>query len=463
MIIKFEVENYLSFKDKAIFDLTAADITEFPDNVYESDDTGFLKSSILYGANSSGKSNLFRAMLFFNELIQYSQKQLDNDSIIPRITYLLDEKYYKKPTYMSITVLCEDDIIYEYSALFDNNHIIEEELNRFNDDTEEYDKVFKREDSEVHYEGFGNKKNNDMFSELVKSFLRRNSLFLSVLYSSNMQDPDVMRFFSEINEHRFLRVRSDFDMIMLGKPMRGRELHRTRAVARRMENRKTTGDMAYIEKINCIIKAADVDIVRIDSQKIKELEDENVVRTRLVSEHKTINENGEEKIVAFNTEEFESDGTKGLIGLAPDLVDIIDNNGVIIFDEMDTSFHPLLTQMIVKLINSKKSNKKGQLIFSAHDISLIDNYSNIFRRDQIYFCEKINSSSHIYSLYDIKGSNKKTIRKDENFARNYIRGKYKAIPIVKDIDEAFFETCKKNTENMSIFDYGDDDGKKEKI
>ena len=51
---------------------------------------------------------------------------------------------------------------------------------------------------------------------------------------------------------------------------------------------------------------------------------------------------------------------------------------------------------------------------------------DLFRRDQIYFSEKNdNGSSEYYSLLEIKN-----IKKDDNIRRNYLSGKYGAIPFL---------------------------------
>jgi hypothetical protein len=64
------------------------------------------------------------------------------------------------------------------------------------------------------------------------------------------------------------------------------------------------------------------------------------------------------------------------------------------------------------------------------------------RRDQIYFIEKDPiSASHLYSLAEFKletsEDDKKTPRNDESFEKNYIRGRYGAIPFLGDLDRLF--------------------------
>ncbi len=94
-----------------------------------------------------------------------------------------------------------------------------------------------------------------------------------------------------------------------------------------------------------------------------------------------------------------------------------------------------LQEKIVELYQNVNIKSKAQLIFTTHNTALLD--SDLFRRDQIYFIEKNRyGSSLLYSLYDYK------IRKDAAFEKNYLIGKFGAIPIVSDISEIFGENFK---------------------
>ena len=109
--------------------------------------------------------------------------------------------------------------------------------------------------------------------------------------------------------------------------------------------------------------------------------------------------------------------------LSPFIYSAIKNNEVLVIDEFDAKFHPLITQKIIELFNSKE-NKGAQLIFVTHDTNLLS--SSLLRRDQIDFVEKDKyGASHLYSLAEIKG-----VRKDASFEKDYIHGKYGAIPFL---------------------------------
>lgn len=71
MLIKFSVENFLSFADKQTLDLTAIKTLKerLIENTFSVNEEKLLKSAVIYGANASGKSNLINAINFFAQFI----------------------------------------------------------------------------------------------------------------------------------------------------------------------------------------------------------------------------------------------------------------------------------------------------------------------------------------------------------------------------------------------------------
>ena len=104
---------------------------------------------------------------------------------------------------------------------------------------------------------------------------------------------------------------------------------------------------------------------------------------------------------------------------------------ILVIDELDARLHPILTIEIVRLFNSKRSNpNNAQLIFATHDTNLLN--AMIFRRDQIWFAEKDNEeATDIYSLVQYKLPKGK-VRNDASFVKNYIQGRYGAVPFPGD-------------------------------
>ena len=140
-------------------------------------------------------------------------------------------------------------------------------------------------------------------------------------------------------------------------------------------------------------------------------------------------------------EKMESEGTQKIIALCGPLFDVLTNGYVLLLDEIDARLHPLLTHAIVRLFHSSETNpKNAQLICATHDTNLLDR--SLFRRDQIYFTEKDRGATKLYSLAEFKPTGKsRAVRSDASFERNYIEGRYGAIPYLGDLRELFAQTA----------------------
>ena len=97
-----------------------------------------------------------------------------------------------------------------------------------------------------------------------------------------------------------------------------------------------------------------------------------------------------------------------------------------IMDELDNSMHPFMAELIIKLFNDTRVNKKNaQLIFSTHNINLMS--SEYFRRDQIWFTEKNNGVTTLYSLNDF---DKNKVKPQSPFNQWYAEGRFGAVPAI---------------------------------
>lgn len=141
--------------------------------------------------------------------------------------------------------------------------------------------------------------------------------------------------------------------------------------------------------------------------------------------------------IEFDIDEKESDGTKKLFNMAGPIVDAIKKGKSIFIDELDSQLHPLLTRKIVDLFNCPETNPNGaQLIFTTHDTNMLS--KKILRRDQVVFVEKDNKSmTRITPMMSIKMENGSKPRTDSNYEKNYLEGRYGAIPYFK----KDFEEC----------------------
>jgi hypothetical protein len=136
--------------------------------------------------------------------------------------------------------------------------------------------------------------------------------------------------------------------------------------------------------------------------------------------------------VKFDLGVDESEGTKKLFALSGPFLDTLKNGNVLVVDELDSKLHPLLIKFLVSLFNSVENNpKNAQLIFVSHNTNLFNR--SVFRRDQIWLAEKNKyGATELYSLVEYK------VRNDASFEKDYMSGKYGAIPFTNQ-DEALLE------------------------
>jgi AAA15 family ATPase/GTPase len=108
----------------------------------------------------------------------------------------------------------------------------------------------------------------------------------------------------------------------------------------------------------------------------------------------------------------------------------LQNGSLLVFDEFDCKLHPLITAYIIQLFNNPKANTgHGQLIFATHDSNLLS--AKCLRRDEVWFVEKDKQeASDLYSLVEFKDADGVKVRNDRSFEKDYIKGRYGAIPYV---------------------------------
>jgi hypothetical protein len=140
--------------------------------------------------------------------------------------------------------------------------------------------------------------------------------------------------------------------------------------------------------------------------------------------------------VEFDLEFQESSGTNKIFDLLGPVFDTLLTGQLLVVDELDAKLHPLLTKALVALFNSEENNpNNAQLVFATHDTNLLT-YGN-FRRDQIYFVEKDQEgATSLYSLAEYKEDGA-PVRKDRSFEKDYVQGRYGAIPYVGDFSKLF--------------------------
>jgi AAA15 family ATPase/GTPase len=121
---------------------------------------------------------------------------------------------------------------------------------------------------------------------------------------------------------------------------------------------------------------------------------------------------------------FDSTGTKKIIALSSYIIEALEKGRILIIDELDSSIHFKLARAIVSMFNNEL-NRNAQLIFSVHDINLMD-CKKLFRKEQIWFIHKDEEGVYLYSLSDFTASD--GVRDTTNIIEKYKKGFLGAVP-----------------------------------
>lgn len=419
MLIYFSCANYLSFKDEVTLNMLAsAPVKEFQDdNIFQADRYKLLKSAVIYGANASGKSNLIKAMSKMVQIIDNSAKNLQANETLGIEEFKLNSETIGKPSKFEICFFV-NDIKYRYGFEADNDTIKSEWL--FYSKKIKETPLFLREGDDIEvYSKFEG-------GQGLEERTRNNALFLSVC--------------AQFNVKTALKILDFFFCLNIVSGIHD-ELYKDLSVSMLLDKNENKNS------VKSFIAEADMNILSIIAEKEtvskehlpedmpQEIKDRLTGKelTSVSSVHNVYDAEGEivdKKIFPFNKNE--SEGTKKFFHLSGPIIDTLKNGKMLVIDEIDARLHPLLTKQIVKLFNSKETNPaNAQLIVVSHDTNLLG--SGFLRRDQIWFTEKdYSEATDLYSMVEYKLPSQKKVRNDAAYQKNYIDGRYGAIPFIGD-------------------------------
>lgn len=426
MLLDFSVENYKSFLKKAQFSMTPApkqhglDYSILMEKVGRRNVKG-LCSSVIYGPNASGKTNIIGAMDVLRSIVlrgnirnaeeqNSPNKAAYNLELIPN--NLIDEV---KPVVFKLSFV-ENKMKFDYELslllgmFLDNTYkrTIKEEKLSINDEL-----VFERTDK-VKLGDFKKIRKyipsqSEMKFYLANSFADQ-SLLDDELFLSNGFKLLISPYLSKIIRDWF----SEKFMVIY----RADAIQLIRKFSDPQKNtvfvEKTTNEAAKIFGIN--------------SNSIAYIAgDEGEAKLCSVFQDK----NNKESAKAVFAEVFESFGTIRFINMFPLVLRAIATGGTLVVDEFDASIHPMALMSIINVFHNDDINKKhAQLIFNTHNPIFLN--SNIFRRDEIKFVEKDDDTllSEVYSLSDFGTSGESGVRKGDDYMKNYFISQYGAIKTI---------------------------------
>ena len=421
MLIEFNVTNFLSFKNRATFSMMASnDDTLAETNVIESGKHRLVRSAVVYGANASGKSNLLEAFSFMRKMVLNSSKDTQANEAIDVDPFLLSTECDGKPSGFEV-LFVHDGIPYRYGFEVDQKGVRSEWL---------FSRPTTKEGSHFTREGAHIKVNPDWFKEGkgLETRTRENALFLSVCAQFNGElATALLSWFQNLRTmHGFARIGFyNATIDRLKKPE-----HKARVLELTKVADRGITDFDLQQKT---ITMQDLPKEMPDEMK-KDIIKNHAGIVELKTTHRKVDGNNKDVGgVVFDLDEDESAGTQKLVKLSGPLLETLETGKILIVDELDARLHPLLTRLIVSLFNSPTNRSNAQLIFASHDTTLLT--PKLFRRDQVWFTEKDQyGATDLYSLVELKG-----VRNAAAFGKDYIQGKYGAIPFIGDPKWLFCE------------------------
>ncbi|MBQ9416468.1 MAG: ATP-binding protein [Clostridia bacterium] len=419
MLLQFNFKNYKSFRDDTTLDLTATKISEFNNHVISIANERVLPVAAIFGANASGKSNVQEAFRYMATYVLQSLNYGGDESFSKKkkseffkpTPFLFDSD--SRAAESSFEVYFNDSEengakTYNYGFTVNNNGVCEEWLNcKSKTSRGNYKKIFYRNGNELDLSGIPSKS-----QENIRLALEKETLIVSLGAKLKITKLKYIRDWFINNNF------ADF-----GQPIENYFLSQLIPDGFAEDENVRKNVVEYFASFDSSIIGFNVEVIKTD-------EDEENNHLRIDAIHKMIDSDQTASIPLQN----ESAGTLKMFALYPVLQDALSTGGVLFIDDLNARLHPLLVRtFIITFLNPEINTKNAQLIFTSHDSWQLN--GNMLRRDEIWFTEKdADGVSTLYSLADFIDENGTKIRKDENYERNYLLGKYGAIPSLKYFD-----------------------------
>lgn len=413
MLIQFNFKNFNSFRDEATLDLSAAKMTEFSERVISVGGEKVLPVAAVYGANASGKSNVYAAFEYMTDYVVNSFKYGDEvknfDEIRPT-PFLFDKESAQADTSFEVYFTVPGDKTeksYNYGFCVGQKGITEEWLNYKAKTARKYKSIFYRDENTLDLSGIPKASR-----ENISIALEKQVLIVSLGAKLRVAKCKLVRDWFLNNEF------ADFGNVI------------TNFFMSRLLPEGFVDDEKVREKVVQFFASFDETIKGFEVTRLPQQDDSKDEYFQIDALHKMIGSNELAKIPLQD----ESAGTLKMFALYPELQEVLNHGGVFFIDELNARLHPLLVRnFILTFLNLENNVNHAQLVFTTHDTWQLSN--RLLRRDEIWFTEKDEDGlSTLYSLADFIDEDGSRIRKDESYEKNYLLGKYGAIPSLKTIE-----------------------------
>ena len=413
MLIQFNFENFRSFRDEVNLDLSATKMTEFSGRVAAVGGEKILSVAAIYGANASGKSNIYHAFEYMSEYVINSFRYGDEGETFAQYRptpFLFDSTSENAESSFEVYFTMPEDKTektYNYGFCVGKEGITEEWLNTTAKSARKFSQVFYRSEDELDLSGLPKNSRNN-----IEISLERQVLVVSLGAKLKIAKCKGIRDWFYANE--FADFGDAVSNFFLSRRL-------PKGFVKDKDVQKKV--VEYLASFDEHIQDFDIEKAQYEGDTKDEIYKINALHKKIDSKEMAQIPLGEE-----------SAGTLKMFALYPELQEVLSKGSVFFIDELNARLHPLLVRnFVLTFLNPEININHAQLIFTTHDTWQLSN--QLLRRDEIWFTEKNKEGlSSLYSLADFLDEDGVKIRKDENYEKNYLVGKYGAIPVLKSID-----------------------------
>ena len=440
MLIDFTIRNFMSYRDEVSLSMVASTTVKECEgnngtsNVSVMDNNKrILRTAAIYGANGSGKSTVIAAMDIFKAMTLQS---FVDENIVKRLSnlyYHFDTDSVNEPISMQMIFVCNEER-YRYGFEIKQGRVLTEWLYVLLKGSTKESYCFKRDGQDI-------KVNSKVMKGTrgVTSKTRTNALFLSTSAQFNVEMAmNVKEWFrkrfnilSGLTDNTLAYTAHAF---MHNPLIREQILQMLGVVDSCIKNVNIQESIKEVNTQDSPFEVLSRLGINFQNDANKRIEQHEL---DIQATHDVYDKGNVVGDASLNFK-FESLGTTKLFALLGPFFDTIHNGGVLVIDEFGASLHTQLSVELLKLFYSTMNSAGAQLIITTHDTNLLR--KDLLRRDQIWFAEKNSEGvSDLYSLVEYKINQANSVRNDASFSKDYLLGRYGAIPYFGNLDKFIME------------------------
>lgn len=380
MLTKITLDNFKSFKNKTVVDLTKTNYTILPQNVA---DNGVLKGCIFVGANASGKSTIILAVKLLLDLL-FSERNINSGMFLCMFgdanKYSLSYEFLIKNKTISYSF--EVDVAKKMisESLYIDNELL---LQRMGLSAKSY----IADSNGVNYDE----------EDVGKDSLFLRTLYFNTKFASNLTLGSWMDYLKK----SFYVNMFKGEIVSYGK--------RDMTIATYLDNGGCEVINNFFDEYNFEQKVEFVHSTSGGKISFVAGEDEDV---------KTVffKRKGIEVPIPFFEESL---GNQNLLRILPVFLSAINNGGMLLIDEFSSGFHNELESLLVRYFMEKANH--AQMLFVSHSTNLLSN--SILRPDQEYSVEFQDQNGSTVRRFSSEQP-----RSAQNIEKMYVNGVFGGLP-----------------------------------